>query len=144
MDNNENNNVNNSAPNSEGDNVSAKVYRLEIFQTIFTAGIFAVILIAALILVPRAIKLMDQAQVVADRAMEMVDKADTTLGDISDMAMSVKQTGEDMNKLIKDNESTLTDSLDKMSNIDFDGLNTAIKDLQDAVGPFASFMNRFR
>ena len=32
----------------------------------------------------------------------------------------------------------------KMNDIDFEGLNKAIQDLQDAVGPFATFMNKFK
>ncbi|WP_026523183.1 MULTISPECIES: hypothetical protein [unclassified Butyrivibrio] len=125
-------------------NVNEKILKFQKLQTFCTAGIFVVILIAVIMVVPRAVKLLDQAQSVAEGAMSTLEKADSTLADISEMADSIEQTGEDMNKLIKDNESTLTESLDKMSQIDFDGLNKAITDLQDAVGPFASFMNKFR
>jgi methyl-accepting chemotaxis protein len=125
-------------------NVNEKILKFQKLQTFFTAGIFVVILVAAIAVVPRAVNLLDQAQIVAEKAMETVENADATLADISTMADSIAQTGEDMNKLIKENESTLTESLDKMSQIDFDGLNKAITDLQDAVGPFASFMNKFR
>lgn len=125
-------------------NVNEKILKFQKLQTFFTAGIFVVILVAAIAVVPRAVNLLDQAQIVAEKAMETVENADATLADISTMADSIAQTGEDMNKLIKANEATLTESLDKMSQIDFDGLNKAITDLQDAVGPFASFMNKFR
>ena len=60
------------------------------------------------------------------------------------MTSSITGTSENMNSMLTDNSQSLTDAVDKMNNIDFDGLNKAIKDLQDAVGPFASFMNRFR
>ena len=35
-------------------------------------------------------------------------------------------------------------SFDEMTKVDFDGLNKAIKDLQDAVSPVANFFNKFR
>ncbi len=47
-------------------------------------------------------------------------------------------------KLLSENSKELTESIKEISEIDFDGLNKAIKDLQDAVGPMASFMNKFR
>ena len=43
-----------------------------------------------------------------------------------------------------ENSEALTQTVNDMSNIDFEGLNTAIKDLQDTVGPFASFFGKFR
>ena len=48
-----------------------------------------------------------------------------------------------MNTKLTENAQSLTDAVEKMNSIDFEGLNKAIQDLQDAVGPFASFMNRF-
>ena len=49
-----------------------------------------------------------------------------------------------LNGFVTDNAQTLTDAATDISNIDFEGLNGAIRDLQDAVGPFAKMMNRFK
>jgi len=46
--------------------------------------------------------------------------------------------------MLTDNSQSLTDAVEKMNNIDFEGLNKAIQDLQDAVGPFANLMKKFK
>ena len=45
-----------------------------------------------------------------------------------------------MNDLIVNNAGTLTESVEKLSNLDIDGLNQGIQDLQDALGPLAETM----
>ena len=47
-----------------------------------------------------------------------------------------------MNKLVDDNGSNLAAAVKSLSEIDFEGLNKAITDLQDAVGPMASLMKK--
>ena len=60
------------------------------------------------------------------------------------MVLEMTDASKNLNQLVSDNSQALTDSVTNMSNIDFEGLNAAIKDLQDTVGPMASFFNRFR
>ncbi|MBE5843856.1 MAG: hypothetical protein E7302_06680 [Butyrivibrio sp.] len=115
-----------------------------------SAGVFVVLLVTALIIVPKAVKTLqdisdiaENAQTVVDSAKTTIESASTTLDDVSEMAKSLDQAGDKMGQILLDNESSLADSMEKISNIDFDGLNKGIKDLQDAVGPFANFMKKF-
>ena len=72
----------------------------------------------------------------ASRVNEAIKGVNTMTGSITD-------TSDNMNSMLTDNSQSLTDAVEKMNNIDFDGLNKAIQDLQDAVGPFASLMKKF-
>ena len=130
---------------------SKKSLLLQRISAICSAGIFVVLLCTALILVPKAVKTLADISNVADNASTMVDQAkttiesaNTTLDDVSEMAKSLDQAGDKMGQILLDNEASLADSMEKISNIDFDGLNQGIKDLQDAIGPFANLMNKFR
>ena len=126
---------------------SAKSLKFHTISAICMAGILVVFILMYITVVPvvnKADTVLDSVNEVATSAAETVNNAQSTLDEIDKMAKSLQETSEGMNKLIDENGKSLTDSLTKMSQIDFDGLNSAIKDLQDAVGPFATFMNRFR
>ena len=49
-----------------------------------------------------------------------------------------------LNQLVGDNSEALNEAITNMANVDYDGLNKAIKDLQDTVGPMANFFSKFR
>ena len=100
-------------------------------------GVFLVFVIVVLILVPKVTKTLSNVDMVAQKAEETLNDAGSTIADISEAMDS-------LNGLVDDNAETLTKAVKDLAGIDFDGLNTAIQDLQDAVGPMASFFNRFR
>lgn len=57
----------------------------------------------------------------------------------------------DINKMIGDvdelavkSQENIGSAMEKINAIDIEGLNQAIKNLSDAVGPFAEFFNKFR
>ena len=116
-------------------------------QKIRTACVFAMLVMMAFsvfVIVPRVVNILDRIQNTVATAEEAMTRAQETLDGIDEMADSLTKTGDDMNALINENGEKIADSLEKMSNIDFDGLNQGIKDLQDAVGPFANFMKKFK
>ena len=123
---------------------SKKDHVLKLITTISVVGMFVVVLIAAITLVPPAKRTINEIESVAQKAGDTVEKANGTIAEISDMATKLQESAEDLSGLVDDNSQTLTDSLKKISEIDFEGLNKGIKDLQDTVGPLANFMNKFR
>ncbi len=117
----------------------------------FTFGLFVILLVAAVIIVPRVINTLetvDSALISASHTIETADEvivsANEALKGINTMTSSITGTSDQMNTMLTDNSEALTDAVGKMNKIDFEGLNNAIQDLQDAVGPFATFMNRFK
>lgn len=107
-------------------------------------GMFLILLIAALLVVPKAVSALTQAEAVMADAQGLLETADTAISNISAMSDEVTQVSRSLNGFVTDNAQTLTDAARDISNIDFEGLNGAIRDLQDAVGPFAKMMNRFK
>ncbi len=100
-------------------------------------GIFAVLFITVSIIVPRATATLSNIDQVAGEMYETIDEIDTMVAEMTTASTN-------LNKLVDDNSQALTDAINNIAGIDFEGLNKAIKDLKDTVGPMASFFGRFR
>lgn len=123
---------------------SNKSLKLQKIRTVCVLVILVAVGISIFAIVPRVVSTLDKIETAATSVYETIGKAEATIDNIDKMAESLKSTGDNMNSILNDNGDKLTESLDKMANIDFDGLNQGIKDLQDAIGPLANFMNKFR
>ncbi len=99
-------------------------------------GIFAIVLIAAIKILPTLESTLKHADTVAENAIGTLDEIDKAVAEISD-------SNSDLNKLLNENAEPLTKAVKNMSEIDFEGMNQAIQDLQDTVGPMASFFKKF-
>lgn len=106
-------------------------------------GILCVVLVSAYMVVPKATSALNAIDAAAKSSEETLANASATLLEVNEMADSVTKTSDELSDFVNDNKDVMMESLDKMSKIDFDGLNEAISDLQDAVGPFAKFMKSF-
>lgn len=106
-------------------------------STYCIAVMAATVVIVAIAVVPKAVGTIHNVNQVAI-------KAQTSLEDMDEMISNITEASSGMNELVKENGEGLTSAVKNLSEIDFEGLNTAIKDLQDAIGPMAQFMNRFK
>ena len=106
-------------------------------STCCIAVMAATVVIVALAVVPKAVSTIHNVNQVAI-------KAQTSLEDMDEMISYITEASSGMNELVKENGEGLTSAVKNLSEIDFEGLNTAIKDLQDAIGPMAQFMNKFK
>lgn len=104
-------------------------------STCCIAGMLAVLLICVLIVIPKVSTTLSHINSVAT-------KAETSLESVDKMTDSILKASENMNKLVDDNGENLAAAVKSLSEIDFEGLNKAISDLQDAVGPMAAFMKK--
>ncbi len=95
------------------------------------------VLVAALLLIPEIIKTLNTVNRVAE-------EVETSIEGVDAMVAEMTATSANLNKVVDENAKVLNDTVTDISNIDFEGLNQAIQDLQDAVGPMASFFNKFK
>ncbi|MCR4758160.1 MAG: hypothetical protein K5792_10215, partial [Butyrivibrio sp.] len=106
-------------------------------STCCIAVMAATVVIVAIAVVPKTVNTIHNVNQVAI-------KAQTSLEDMDEMISNITEASSGMNELVKENGEGLTSAVKNLSEIDFEGLNTAIKDLQDAIGPMAQFMNKFK
>lgn len=71
-------------------------------------------------------------------------KAQESLVQVDEMTDGLNEASKNLNKLVDENVEVVTDAVKSISEIDFEGLNQAITDLQGAVGPLANFFGKFK
>lgn len=115
---------------------------------IFTGSILAVVVLSALILVPKAITTLNRVNSFIEDAKVTLSNADTALEDIATMSTTVttdiSTITTEFTTFLKEDATAITGAAEGIETIDFEGLNDAIQDLEDAVEPFANFMNRLK
>lgn len=110
------------------------------FQKVATgcmAGILVLVFLVCVIIVPKAITTLSHINSVSVKAENSLDEIDV-------MTKGITSATDSLNELVSGNSASLTEAVTSLSQIDFDGLNQAIRDLQDAAGPMAALMKRFR
>ena len=115
------------------------------------ALILAVIVVGLGILVPPALKALSTAQEVMNTANITMNEANAailaaeqSMENVETMTDSIIETSNQLNSFVTDNAESMTTAVEQIGSIDFQGLNDAIKDLQDTVGPFANMMRKFQ
>lgn len=110
----------------------------------------AVVLVVAILLVlcgilivPKAIGTINQANQIMEQATETISLANTAIESVTTMSQSITDMGTSMDTFITDNGESVEAVMTKLEEIDFEGLNTAIKDLGDVVEPLAKFFGKF-
>ena len=93
-------------------------------------GILAAVIIALCIIVPPAVKTIKHVDEAVVSASSTLEKADEAIKGIDSMTSEVTE-------FIETNSEAVSGSMQKLQNIDFDGLNKAIQNLESVVEPLA-------
>lgn len=109
-----------------------------------TTGIFAVVVICILVLLPRVNGLINNAEEAVTAAKITLAQTENAAAGLAQMSQDVMQTSEDMSTFVAENSTAISDAVTNISSIDYENLNKAIQDLKDTVEPLANFMNRFK
>lgn len=92
-------------------------------STVVGVLLIAVLLVTLLVVLPRAVILLDHME-------QSLQEIDTFV--------------EGSNRVVSENSDGVAEALSKLNGVDFDALNQAIRDLSDAVHPLADFARLFR
>lgn len=118
------------------DITSIKLY-LQFVSTLCLVGMLVAVIISCAILVPKA-------TVAITEVTEAANYADKSFKELDEMSASLELASDNLNKLVVENGESISQAVKSMEEVDYEGLNKAIKDLQDAVEPLANFFNRFK
>ena len=121
------------------------VTKLHMISACACSGIFLVLLIAALILVPKASRSLNLFDGAVDDLHQAVDEARETIKGIDTLTdtaqKSLTKTSkfvENANQVITDNAEGITEVIDNFNSVDFAKLNQAIEDLSSVIEPLAN------
>lgn len=110
-----------------------------------TALVAAAAVIACLVIVvPSVMKTVSQVNGIMGQVSETIELADAAIESVTEMSLSITNMGNNMDAFITENAESIQQIMKKFDEIDFEGLNGAIKDLGDVVEPFAKFFGKFK
>lgn len=102
--------------------------------------VLALVITAALIVIlPKAVTAIDRVNGIIVQAGETITLANEAITGVTQMSASITDMGDNMDTFISDNSQSIAEIMLKIEDIDFEGLNTAIKDLGDVIEPLARF-----
>ena len=113
-----------------------KTLRYARATAILTGALLLVICVAAVLLVPRAVRILDHAE-------ETLSTIDSTAATADAALASANTAADSAAKLVADNADAVSEAMEKFNSVDFDALNKAINDLADIVEPLARVSNFF-
>jgi hypothetical protein len=96
-------------------------------------AIAAVFVVAAIIIVPPVLRTLDQVQTTLEEATSLVSKAEDTLTNVDDSLNGMNAMISNVDGVLTDNTAAMEEAITKISNIDVDGLNSSIEDLNKVV-----------
>lgn len=112
-------------------------------RTALALVVAILLVLCGILIVPKAIGTINQANQIMEQATETISLANTAIESVTTMSQSITDMGTNMDTFITDNGESVEAVMTKLEEIDFEGLNTAIKDLGDVVEPLAKFFGKF-
>ena len=125
-------------------NNSQKQLFYERVRTVAALVIAVSIVMGIVLVVPKALVTVQKANDIMEQASETIILANAAIESVTSMSESITTMGDNMDTFITDNSETMTEVMEKIEGIDFEGLNSAIKDLGDVVEPLANFFGKFK
>ncbi|MCI6675638.1 MAG: hypothetical protein MSG78_01785 [Clostridiales bacterium] len=125
--------------------LNKRQYRLLQVIAASCVGMFIIILVSALILVPKTVGMMNQiSQIQSDLDQESLSKLTTDIDQlIVTLNEEVQQMTGKLDQMDIENLNTAIKNLsDAVQKMDMDELNRAITNLSDVIEPLARFMSR--
>lgn len=100
-----------------------------------TAGVFSVVLLAAVILIPKGISAFDQAQQTLKQVQKVVEQVEQ--GNPARLMEQVNGLAEEGQTAFRQSAEELKKAVDVIEKMDIDALNEAVDNLGKAVSPLA-------
>ncbi len=149
--------------NREQADYAKKAFIMSMISAVCTVCILVAVLVCLGSIMPKVDRIAQEADaIVADlntliadagttvgNVNRVVTDAGTTIGNLNRITSDIVNNDVDgmlknINTLVSDTTAGVNGTMDKLNSIDFEQLNTAIKDLADVIQPLADFFGRFR
>lgn len=114
-----------------------KLQKKQLMYSRISAILILILVIGFVSILPSVFKTLSVAQ-------ETMGNMNTVLTNANDTVLQSQKTLDEVSGLVTTTQSELIDATKKLNSIDFEGLNSAIKDLGDVVAPMAAFFENLR
>jgi len=121
--------------------------QLALFTSFTSLIIIIIVAIGVAFIVPRVMMLANQADVILQQADDLMTQAETVMNNMELVTTQLAKadiTGmlEDVDSLVATSQESMGEAVKKVTDIDIDSLNKAIKDLGTIVAPLAKLLGR--
>ena len=121
--------------------------RMAVFTSLTSLIIIILVAIGVAFIVPRILVVVNQADTIMQQTNDLVTQAETVMTNMEQVTNELAKadiTGmlEDVDSLVVSSEESMSEALKKVTDIDIDSLNDAIKDLGSIVSPLAKLLGR--
>lgn len=116
--------------------------RLQLILTAITSAVFAVLLLTCIQILPQLQEVASQAESVLTNLESVTTELANT--DLIGMVGNIDALVENVDTLVNTSQAGVEQTLQKINEINFSALNTAIKDLSDVIEPIAKFFKSFK
>ena len=125
----------------------SRITRIAAFAVIFIVVIFAG---ALALMIPRAVNLLDHAReslaeidYLIDETGDLITNTNNLVENFNDLSDGTTALIDNANKMISDNTDAITETVQKLNDVDFETLNQAIQDFSAVVEPLSKFFKGF-
>ena len=125
----------------------SRITRIAAFAVIFIVVIFAG---ALALMIPKAVNLLDHAReslaeidYLVDETGDLITNTNNLVENFNDLSDGTTALIDNANKMISDNTDAITETVQKLNDVDFETLNQAIQDFSAVVEPLSKFFKRF-
>ena len=135
------------AENAEQVRYAKKQYRMSCVRTTASVLTLVLVVVIAAIFVPQLQQTLSQVDTMLSQVDTILDNLESSTAELNvlvpQLSQSVPALVENLNSLVQTSSVEITTALQKISSLDVDSLNTAIRDLKSVVEPLARlFGNR--
>ena len=116
--------------------------RAQFILTVIAAISCIALLVTLLVVLPQLQEIVTQAQTVLTNLETVTSELAEV--DLTGMVEDINILVHHVNQLVDTSETNLTEAMENINNIDFDALNSAIKDLASVIEPIAKFFKTFK
>lgn len=127
------------AENAGQERYARKQYRMACVSAAANVLVLVVVLVCVAVLMPRVMDTFTQVETVLEN-LESVTTELTTL--VPQLSKSVPELIGNLDTLVNTSSEEITTALQKISSLDVDSLNTAIRDLKSVVEPLARLFGK--
>jgi vacuolar-type H+-ATPase subunit I/STV1 len=116
-----------------------------------TSGVDAIVKESNETIAPKAVGLIDHAEKSLTELDKLIAESGSSIAKLNtvadDMDALIAQAGvliENSNAMVENNTDAITETVNKLNNVDFEALNQAIHDLSAVIEPLARFASMFK
>ncbi len=107
-------------------------------------GLAISVVVVLLLIVPQVLHTVNNVNDILAEVSVTLETAEESIDQLTKMSKAVETMSGNMNDFVTENANQVAEVMTNIDNIDFEGLNGAIRNLGDVVEPLAKFFNVFK